>query len=96
MRGDVRRGGQSRLTTPGGAGSRLAGWTPSARRRSLIAGTIGLLLAAPATLGVLVACGVTAFDLKAFILFKGLFAGGLAAAVVPLLAAAALRDGPPR
>ncbi len=95
VRRDVRQGRQSRVNAPSGLGATLARLTPSARKRSLIAGLIGLSVAGPLSVGVLLALGIRSLELNSFLVWKALSTGLLAAACVPSFAAAALRDDHP-
>lgn len=94
VRGDVRRGRVPREPGTTGLAAWFAARSSSARKRSVFFGLAGLALAAPVTVALLALTARDGMILTNFVLFKGLFAGALAAIFVPLIAAAALRDAP--
>lgn len=87
-RSDVRRGKLPALT-PGPLLSKLPG---SGRVRSLVFGLLATATIAPITMGVFHSLGIAELPFRDFVIFKALFAGGLAALIVPFIAAAAISD----
>jgi hypothetical protein len=94
VRSETRRGRIPLSTEVTGPGLWMARKTPSAKKRAVLFGLIGLAIAAPLSVVALSLSGVEAMSLTTFVWFKGLFAGTLAVIFVPWIAAAALHDAP--